>query len=127
QLNPVWESTLGFSVEELRSKFLLEFVHPEDRTKTAEQLMQVKMGTAPTYFENRYRSRDGSFRWLGWTAAPFPEEQLVYIFAHDITDRKSSEAEIRNLNGELERKVQDLTEMNQELEAFGYSISHDLR
>jgi PAS domain S-box-containing protein len=127
QLNPVWESTLGFSVDELRSKSLLEFVHPEDRTRTAEQLTQVKMATAPAYFENRYRSRDGSFRWLGWTAAPFPAEQLVYIFAHDITERKASEAEIKNLNGQLERRVQDLTEMNQELEAFGYSISHDLR
>jgi PAS domain S-box-containing protein len=127
QLNPVWGTTLGFSVDELRSKSILEFVHTEDRTRTAEQLIQVKMGTAPTYFENRYRCADGSFKWLGWTAAPFPEEQLVYIFARDITERKASETEIRSLNGELERRINALTEMNQELEAFGYSISHDLR
>ncbi|HVV00796.1 MAG TPA: ATP-binding protein [Verrucomicrobiae bacterium] len=127
QLNPMWESTLGFTVAELRSKSLIEFVHPEDRTRTAEQLMQIKMGAAAAYFENRYRCRDGSFRWLGWSAAPFPQEQLVYIFAHDITDRKASEAEIKNLNGELEKRIRELTEMNQELEAFGYSISHDLR
>jgi hypothetical protein len=127
QLNPVWESTLGFTTGELRSKSLLEFVHPEDRTATSEFFTQVKMGSAPKYFENRYRCKDGSFRWLGWTAAPFPAEQLVYIFARDITARKSAETEIKGLNLELERRIGDLTEINRELEAFGYSISHDLR
>ena len=127
QLNPVWESTLGFTTEEFRSKSLLEFVHPEDRTATSEMFTQIKMGSAPTYFENRYRCKDGSFRWLGWTAAPFPAEQLLYIFARDITSRKASETEIKNLNVELEGRIGELTEINRELEAFGYSISHDLR
>jgi len=127
QVNPVWENTLGFTADELRSKSLLEFVHPEDRTATAEQFIHLKMGSAPVYFENRYRCKDGSFRWLGWTAAPFASEQLVYIFARDITSRKAAETEIKTLNFELERRIRDLTEMNKELEAFGYSISHDLR
>jgi PAS domain S-box-containing protein len=127
QLNPVWENVLGFTADELKSKSLLEFVHPEDRTATAEQLIHLKMGSAPGYFENRYRCKDGSFRWLGWTAAPFASEQLIYIFARDVTSRKASESEIKNLNLELERRIRDLTEMNKELEAFGYSISHDLR
>jgi PAS domain S-box-containing protein len=127
QLNPVWESTLGYSVDELRARSIIEFVHPEDRTATAEQLNQIKLGTAPVYFENRYRCRDGSFRWLGWSAAPFPAEELVYIFARDITERKSSENEIKSLNAQLESRIKELTEINRELEAFGYSISHDLR
>lgn len=127
QVNPMWESVLGFSTDELRSKSMLEFVHPEDRSTTSEQLTRLKMGSAPAYFENRYRCKDGSFRWLGWTAAPFASEQLVYIFARDVTARKAAESEIKNLNLELERRIRDLTEMNKELEAFGYSISHDLR
>ncbi len=127
QLNPAWEATLGFSADELRSKSLLELVHPEDRTTTAEHLTRLKLGTAPRYFENRYLCRDGSFRWLGWTAAPFATEQLVYVFARDITSRKAAETEIQNLNGELERRISDLTDINSELEAFNYSISHDLR
>jgi len=127
QLNPMWESTLGYTVDELRARSIIEFVHPEDRTATAEQLNQIKLWAAPVYFENRYRCRDGSFRWLGWSAAPFPAEQLVYIFARDITERKGSESEIKLLNGELERRIRELTEINRELEAFGYSISHDLR
>jgi PAS domain S-box-containing protein len=127
QLNPVWMSTLGFEEQELKTRSVLEFVHPEDRTATAEVFTKLKMGSAPVYFENRYRCKDGSFRWLGWTAAPFPEEQLVYIFARDITERKGKETEIRDLNQELERRIRSLTELNGELEAFGYSISHDLR
>jgi len=127
QLNPVWESTLGFSVDELRSKSLLEFVHPEDRSATVDHLTRLKMGSSPAYFENRCLCHDGTIRWLGWTAAPFSSEQLVYIFAHDITSRKAAETEIRTLNTQLERRVNDLTEINQELEAFGYSISHDMR
>src|SRR5882724_11481823 len=114
QLNPVWESTLGFNVDELRSKSLLEFVHPEDRTATAEHLTRLKMGSAPAYFENRCLCRDGNIRWIGWTAAPFSSEQLVYIFAHDITSKKAAETEIRTLNKELERRIYDLTEINHE-------------
>src|SRR5258707_5862727 len=110
QLNPAWEATLGFSADELRSKSLLELVHPEDRTTTAEHLTRLKLGTAPRYFENRYLCRDGSFRWLDWTAAPFATEQLVYVFARDITSRKAAETEIQNLNGELERRITDLTD-----------------
>src|SRR5215471_18235351 len=53
QLNPVWESTLGFSVDQLRSKSLLEFVHPEDRSVTVDHLTRLKMGSSPAYFENR--------------------------------------------------------------------------
>jgi PAS domain S-box-containing protein len=127
QLNPIWATTLGFDVEELKSKCLIEFVHPEDRAATTERLTCLKLGSAPVYFENRYRCRDGSFRWLGWTAAPFPAEQLLYIFARDITERKAAENEIKTLNVELERRIKSLTELNIELEAFGYSISHDLR
>ena len=127
QLNPVWETTLGYTASELKAKSLIEFVHPEDRTSTSEHLTRLKLGSSPAYFENRYLCRDGSFRWLGWTAAPFESEQLVYIFARDITARKAAENEIQSLNVELERRISDLTEINNELEAFNYSISHDLR
>ncbi len=127
QLNPVWMSSLGFDEHELKTRSLLEFVHPEDRTATAEVLTKLKMASSPVYFENRYRCKDGSFRWLGWTAAPFPEEELVYIFARDITERKANETEIRELNHELQRRIKSLTDLNGELEAFAYSISHDLR
>src|SRR5258705_9340856 len=74
QINPVWERTLGFSEEELKAKTGLDFVHPQDRAAMAEQLDHLRNGDCTTYFEGRYRCKDGSFRWLGWTAAPFVSE-----------------------------------------------------
>jgi signal transduction histidine kinase len=79
------------------------------------------------YFETRVQHKTGSYRWIGWTAAAFHAEKLVYIFGRDITEKKAAEAEIGELNRELTRRVQQLTETNKELEAFCYSISHDLR
>src|SRR5439155_27371567 len=64
---------------------------------------------------------------LGGTAVPFLAEKLTYIFVRDITARKQAEEQISELNQQLEQRVQALTEVNSELEAFNYSISHDLR
>ena len=93
QLNPSWEKTLGFTDEELKAKPLIEFVHLEDRASTEEQLHKLQTGASIAYFENRYRTKTGGWRWLGWTAAPFAEEGLIYIFARDLTERKVAEEE----------------------------------
>lgn len=127
QLNSAWEKTLGFPEPELRARAGLDLVHPEDRPAMAAQLEQLKNGSCTSYFEARYQCRDGSFRWLGWTAAPFVAERLIYIFARDITSRKQAEDEIRELNARLTQQVGQLTRINRELETFNYSISHDLR
>ena len=126
QLNPSWQKTLGFSDEEMRSKPGVEFLHPDDKPAMQEQLNQLKSGDS-TYFEGRYCCKDGGIRWLGWTAAPFASERLIYIFARDITARKLAEEKIGALNNQLQQRVGELTQINQELEAFSYSISHDLR
>jgi PAS domain S-box-containing protein len=127
QINPVWEKTLGFSEQELKARAGLDFVHPDERADMEKQLERLRKGDVTTYFEGRYRCKDGSYRWLGWTAAPFVSEKLIYIFARDITTRKQHEAAIEGLNRQLEHRVQQLTEANAELEAFNYTISHDLR
>lgn len=127
QLNPTWQKVLGFPEEELKRRPLLDFVHPEDRAGTMREFNRLILGSSTEQFSNRYRCSDGTFRWVGWTAAPFPAEQLIYIFARDITFQKQAEAEIQELNLQLKSRVNDLVEVNKELEAFNYSISHDLR
>jgi signal transduction histidine kinase len=57
----------------------------------------------------------------------FHAEKLVYIFGRDVTQRKTNEQKIESLNEQLKQRVQALTDINKELEAFSYSISHDLR
>lgn len=93
----------------------------------AQQLEALRNGAAVTDFEGRYWHKNGSWRWLQWSATPFPAEQMIYIFAREITARKQAEAQITMLNRELEHRVAALTTANFELESFNYSIAHDLR
>jgi PAS domain S-box-containing protein len=127
QTNPTWHKTLGYAEGELHGHRLQDFIHPEDIPGTNEIVSNILKAETPLYFENRFRARDGSYRWLGWTIAPFAAEGLLYIFARDMTERRERENEIRRLNSDLEQRSQSLQLLNQELESFSYSLAHDLR
>jgi len=88
RLNPSWEKTLGFTQEELLAKPYIEFVHPDDRKPTLDEAQRAMAGKEVASFENRYVTKDGSYRSLLWNATPLPETQLVYAAAHDITEHK---------------------------------------
>src|SRR5438874_4301311 len=105
QVNPSWQKVLGFPEEDLKSRPLMDFVHKEDHSATMREFKRLMLGSTTEYFENRYHCSDGSYRWLGWTAAPFPAERLVYIFARDITHQKHAESEIQHLNSPLKQRV----------------------
>lgn len=126
QTNPTWQ-TLGYAEGELHGHALQEYIHPEDLPATNEIVANILQAETPLYVENRFRAKDGSYRWLGWTIAPFAAEGLLYIFARDMTDRRERENEIRRLNTDLEQRTLSLQLLNQELEAFSYSLAHDLR
>jgi PAS domain S-box-containing protein len=126
-LNASWHIALGYTDDELRSVTGMDLVHPDDADNLSKGLNAVRNGSPLPYFEGRFRHKDGSYRWLGGTATPFMEEKLIYIFVRDITPRKNDETQIQQLNQELEQRVAALTEANSQLEAFNYSIAHDLR
>ena len=127
QVNPAWEHVLGYRPEELRNVSGLDLVHAEERAAMAEKMETLIKGASVAEFEGRYWHKNGSWRWLQWSATPFPAERMIYIFGRDITARKQAEAQVSLLNRELEQRVADLTTANFELEAFNYSIAHDLR
>ncbi len=127
QINPSWEKVFGYPADELAARATAELVHPEDLPAFAQKMRLLQCEPSPVYFEGRFRRKDGSYRWLGWTAAPFLAENLIYIFARDITESKHNQEVISQLNRQLEARVAALTEINRELESFNYSISHDLR
>jgi PAS domain S-box-containing protein len=91
RLNPAFERILGYSLEELLAHPFLHFVHPDDHEATRAAMSRLLAGGDIVSFENRYRCRDGSYRWMLWTAAPFIEQRLIYAAARDITERKATE------------------------------------
>ncbi|HEY9830132.1 MAG TPA: PAS domain S-box protein, partial [Stenomitos sp.] len=97
RLNPVWETTLGYTISELLNQPILEWVHPEDRTATRRAVQKLKKGNIPSLkLENRFICQDGSYRWFSWTAVSFVQEGLIYAVARDITERKHSEAALQS-------------------------------
>ena len=126
QLNQSWEHTLGISADELCARPSYEFLHPEDRAAMREQLRRLAEGAPRARFENRHRHGDGSYRWLSWTAAPFREEGLVYVFVRDITFRKEAEEERLQLVREQEARRAAERE-NEIKDHFLATLSHELR
>jgi PAS domain S-box-containing protein len=103
RLNPAWERTLGFTIEELKSRPFIEFVHPDDRVRTLRQNREVRAGGQALGFENRYVCKDGSYRWFLWNAAADADNRVIYSVARDITDRKRAERDREQLLAELQR------------------------
>ena len=93
-VNPAWETTFGFTREDLLSRPYLEFVHPDDREATTAEAAKIASGCNTLSFENRYRCKDGSYRWLLWSAVVRAERGLIYAIAADITERKCEEARL---------------------------------
>jgi PAS domain S-box-containing protein len=120
RLNPAWERTLGFTLEELRSRPAIEFVHPDDRARTLAQNGQVKTGGQALGFENRYLCKDGSYRWLLWNAAPDFDQQVIYSVARDITERKRAEEEREALVLELQAALREVRSLQAILPICSY-------
>jgi PAS domain S-box-containing protein len=120
RLNPAWEKTLGYTVEELTAIPFLEFIHPEDHNATLVEMEKLSSGLQTIAFENRYRAKDGSYRWFTWTAAPFSGEQLIYAAARDITEQKQVEVRLRQLKEAAEAASHAKSE-------FLARMSHEIR
>src|SRR5262245_19760144 len=109
RLNPAWEKVLGHTMEQLLARPYIEFVHPDDREGTVAAAGRAAEGDHIIRFENRYRCADGTYKWLVWNASPVLEEQLIYAIAHDVTERKQAEQELKDYAQQLEaaRKVEE--------------------
>jgi PAS domain S-box-containing protein len=95
QANPAFERTLGFSMDEMLAEPYLSFIHPDDRARTVKEAEGLETGTDVVTFENRYRCKDGTYKWLHWTATAYPSRQLIYATPRDITGRKRAEETLR--------------------------------
>jgi len=110
RLNPAWERLLGYDLEELKRRPFTDFVHPDDLEPTAEEMRrQTVAGQSVINFHNRYRTADGSYRWLEWTSRPDEKSRQLFAVARDITERKEAEAAIVTYRERLEQAVYDRT------------------
>lgn len=112
-VNPAWHEVLGWSAAELTAVPYVEFVHPDDVASTIREGAKLAEGLTTVSFENRYRCKDGTYRWLQWKAAPAWPEGVIYAAARDVTEQKRAAAA-------RESHIGELAALNQELEAFSY-------
>jgi PAS domain S-box-containing protein len=91
ELSPAWTRCLGWTLDELRARPWIEFVHPDDVAAT-RALRQS--GNQAVHFVNRYRHKDGSYRWLSWSGSRMVDG-TSYAVARDITEAKRTEEALR--------------------------------
>ncbi len=117
-LNPAWTTTLGWSPDEMRAKPFLDFVHPDDVPATVAAASELARGIKKPTFENRYRHRDGSYRWLSWNAVP--NEGKIYATVRDVTAMKEQAQALAHAEEALRQA--------QKMEAVGQltgGVAHD--
>lgn len=93
RLNPEWEKTLGYPLQELIGKKFFDLVHPDDLPATLEAVSTLASQKEVLNFENRYRHRNGTYRWIEWRS--YPEGDKIFAVARDITERKEANQKLR--------------------------------
>jgi PAS domain S-box-containing protein len=118
KVNQAWERVLGWTVEELEGQPMLSFIHPKDVPSSRSQMVRVETEKDVNGFLNRYRCRDGTYRWFEWRAHQHGD--LVYGVARDVTDRIELEAEMKAARAEAEAANTSKSE-------FLANMSHEIR
>jgi PAS domain S-box-containing protein len=117
RVNPAWTAILGFEAEELVGTRVDRLVHPDDIELTEAALVRAAGGPLPVV-ENRYRHRDGSYRWISWVAAP--QGGMIYAIGRHVTVEKEQ--------ADALRQAEDALRQSQKMEAVGQltgGLAHD--
>ncbi|TWI52493.1 PAS domain S-box-containing protein [Pseudomonas duriflava] len=117
-VNPAWTMLLGWSKSEIIGQSCMNFVHPDDKQITSAEIVRLSQGMPSMRFENRYRHKDGSYRWIAWAAAP--SDQFLHAVGRDITAEKEQ--------AEALRRTEEALRQAQKMEAVGQltgGIAHD--
>jgi PAS domain S-box-containing protein len=116
--NPAWESVLGWTEEEVVSMSIFDLLHPDDLEHTRAGFELTQVGQPALRFVNRYRCKDGRYRWISWIG--IPEEGYVYCTGRDVTTEREAEIELA--------AAQEALRHSQKMDAIGQltgGIAHD--
>lgn len=118
--NPTFEKVLGYSEEELRNQSVFDLIHPDDRQSTISEYEKLRAGKPTKSLQNRFRCKNGGYKWVAWSYYPVPEEGIGYGVGRDISnDRRMTEA--------LRSHAAQLEEANRVKDEFLAILSHELR
>jgi len=112
--NPAFTETLGYSETELIAKPFVDYIVPEDKQATIDEMARQMQKGFSLNFENRYRCKDGSVKWLSWRAIYNKEDGVTYATARDVTERVRAEEALRA----LEEKYRMIVENSRDLIAL---------
>ncbi|MBL6080655.1 PAS domain S-box protein [Belnapia sp. T18] len=96
--NPAWQTVLGWSEAEMASMSIFELLHPDDVDRTRQGFQLTQLGQPAIRFENRYRCKDGTYRWISWVG--IPEDGMVYCTGRDVTEEKRQAEELAERTAE---------------------------
>lgn len=91
KINPAVSRTLQYDPEELYSRPISTFIHPDDRDLTRQERRELLEGKALLNFQNRYLTKSGDTVWLEWMSLYIPEKEIVFAIARNITVAKKKE------------------------------------
>jgi len=118
--NPTFEKVLGYSEEELRNRSIFDLLHPDDRQAGITEYEKLRAGEPTKSLENRFRCKNGGYKWVAWSYYPVPEEWIGYGVGRDIGD-------LRRMTEALKSHAADLEQANRVKDEFLAILSHELR
>lgn len=108
-VNPAWTKVFGWSADDLTGRPWSEFVHPDDVSSVGKEGHPLAKDGEIVRFENRFRCRDGSWKWLSWATHAYPDEKIIFGVARDITSLKRREDEVSLLGRMLDEAPASIT------------------
>lgn len=125
RINPAFKM-LGWSEQEMLSTPFLDLVHPDDVAATLAEVKKLGQGIKTLHFENRYRCKDGSYRWISWVSSP-DKNGVLYGTGRDVTQQKLAQQEHERLNEQLRAQSAHLQTSLREREVLLQEIHHRVK